>query len=316
MVRDTVEVGPGSMRVGRFIGQLGVVTMPAIACGLGLADRVIRRHVAKLEAIGWCARTPAIRGYGSMVWMTATGLNGVMLAGLPAVRAPDPFSIPTMQTVRVAWVAADIEAAGHQWQAPRELALAPARWGVQVRNERGGKGRRLPDLVYWPSDNGLPVAVVVEHGLPKPRRERAALEGWKASIAAGQYTQVRYVADPSSARRLEDVAARIGLTATQLIARERVVADEPPVPAEPIDNRADASPSAEVTPVAVTVPNAPPPVPVHTPRPSTPQAPARTPEQVAERQKLIRELLGQEEPAGQRRWRRRTASSRAAGPSV
>jgi hypothetical protein len=123
---------------------------------------------------------------------------------------PRPFSVPTMQTFRVAWVAAEIEAAGHQWHAPRERALARDRWGVQVNNERGGQGRRLPDLMYWPVPGVLPVAVVVEHGLPKPRRERAALEGWQGSIAAGQYAQVRYVTDPSSARRLEDGAARIG----------------------------------------------------------------------------------------------------------
>ena len=301
------------MRVGRFIGRLGVVTMPAIGYGLGLADRVVRRHVAKLEAVGWCARTPAIRGYGSMVWMTATGLAGVDLADLPAVRAPDLFSIPTMRTVRVAWVAAEIEAAGHRWKAPRELALAPDRWGAQVNNERGGKGRRLPDLVFWPaSDNGLPVAVVVEHGLPKPRRERAALEGWKGSIAAGQYAQVRYVTGPSSVRRLEDGAARVGLTDTQLIARERVVTDEPPVPTESIDSRTQRSTSAEPTAAALPdpplhVPDPPQPVPVHTPPLSTPPAPGRTLEQAAERQKLIRELLGQEEPAGRRRWRRRTA---------
>lgn len=298
-------MGPGSMRVGRFIGRLGVVTMPAIAYGLGVADRVVRRHVAKLEKLGWCARTPAIRGYGSLVWMTPSGLAGVELAGLAAVRAPDPFSIPTMQTVRIAWVAADIEAAGYQWQAPRELALAPGRWGAQVNNERGGRSRRLPDLVFWPAPGGLPVAVVVGHGLPKPRRERAALEGWQRSIAAGQYAQVRYVTDPSSARRLEDGAARVGLSAPQLIAVERVVTDEPSVPAMPIETVAEASPTADVAPVAV--PDPPQPVPVHTPPPSTPQAPARTPEQAAERQKLIRELLGQEEPAGRRRWRRRTA---------
>src|ERR1039457_1580497 len=212
-----VEVGPGSMRVGRFIGRLGVGTMRAIAYGLGGSHRVVRSHVAKLEKLGWCARTPAIRGYGSLVWMTPSGLAGVELAGLAAVRAPDPFSIPTMQTVRIAWVAADIEAAGYQWQAPRELALAPGRWGAQVNNERGGRSRRLPDLVFWPAPGGLPVAVVVGHGLPKPRRERAALEGWQRSIAAGQYAQVRYVTDPSSARRLEDGAARVGLSAPQLI---------------------------------------------------------------------------------------------------
>ena len=45
-------MGPGSIRVGRFIGRLGVVPMPAIERGLGLVDRVVRKHVAKLEKIG------------------------------------------------------------------------------------------------------------------------------------------------------------------------------------------------------------------------------------------------------------------------
>jgi hypothetical protein len=48
MSERTVEVGPGSVRVGRFIGRLGVVAMPAIEHGLGLVDRLVRRHVAKL----------------------------------------------------------------------------------------------------------------------------------------------------------------------------------------------------------------------------------------------------------------------------
>ena len=302
-----VEVGPGSMRVGRFIGRLGVVTMPVIAYGLGLADRVVRRHVAKLEAIGWCARTPAIRGYGSLVWMTPTGLAGVDLAGLPVVRSPDPFSIQTMRTVRLAWVVADIEAAGHQWKATRELALAPDRWGTQINNERGTKSRQLPDLVFWPAPgDGLSVAVVVEHGLPKPRREKAALEGWKRSLAAGQYAQVRYVADPSSARRLDDEAARVGLPSTQLIISERVATDEPPVPAQPVQTLANAPTAAETTPVPVPVPDPPKPPPAPTPQPS-PQEPARTPEQAAERQRPIRQMLGQEEPAVRRRWRRRSA---------
>lgn len=99
--------------MGRFIGRLGVVTMPAIGYGLGLVDRVVRRHVAKLEVVGWCDRRPAIRDDGSLVWMTATGLGAVELGDLPAVRAPDLFSIQTMRTVGVAWVAAAIEAAGH-----------------------------------------------------------------------------------------------------------------------------------------------------------------------------------------------------------
>ena len=115
-------------------------------------------------------------------------------------RAPDPFSPRTLRSIRVAWAAADIERAGHQWIASRELALAPGRWGAQVANERGGRSRRLPDLVFWPTSDGrLPVAVVVVQGQSNPRRERVALEGWQASIATGRYAQVRYVAGPAAA---------------------------------------------------------------------------------------------------------------------
>lgn len=203
--------------------------MPAIERGLGLVDRVVRRHVAKLEKVGWCARTPALRGDGMLVWLTPAGLHGVGLGELPAVRAPGPFSPQTLHSIRVAWAAADIERAGHQWIASREIALAPSRWSAQVVSERGGHSRRLPDLVFcFPRDGGLQVAVVAAQGQSNPRRERAALEGWHASILAGQYAQVCYLTGPAAVNHLTRLAADIGLTAPQFIAGERVMADEPP----------------------------------------------------------------------------------------
>lgn len=51
------------MRVGRFIARLGVV-VPVIAVGLGEAERVMRRHVSRLEAIGGLSRIAAMRGEG------------------------------------------------------------------------------------------------------------------------------------------------------------------------------------------------------------------------------------------------------------
>jgi hypothetical protein len=176
-------MGPGSIRVGRFVGRLGVVPMPAVGRGLGLVERVVRRHVAKLASVGWCERMAAIRGDGSLVGMTASGLEGLGLKELPALRAPDPFSPLTQHSIRVAWTAASIEHAGHPWHGGRELALEPRRWGAEVSNERGGHSLRLPDLVFWPLlDDRLPVAVVVVRGLPSARRGRAALKAWQGSI--------------------------------------------------------------------------------------------------------------------------------------
>jgi hypothetical protein len=203
--------------------------MPAVGRGLGLVDRVVRRHVAKLEKVGWCERRSAVRGSGMLVWMTSTGLDRVGLGQLPAPRAPNPFSPEILRSTRVAWAAADIEHAGHQWVANRELALTPDRWTAEVANERGGYSRRLPDLVFscaW--DRRRQVAVVIAPGLTNPRRERAALEGWQRSISTGQYAQVHYVASPAFVSHLRGVAEAIG-AAPQLIVGERVMADELPV---------------------------------------------------------------------------------------
>jgi hypothetical protein len=51
-----VVTGLGTVRVGRFIGRLGVVSLPAVEAGLDLGQRVVRRHVAKLGAAGWLGR--------------------------------------------------------------------------------------------------------------------------------------------------------------------------------------------------------------------------------------------------------------------
>ncbi len=212
--------------------------MPAIEHGLGLVERVVRRHVAKLASVGWCERMAAIRGDGSLVWMTAAGLQGVGLGELPALRAPGPFSPLARQSIRTAWAAADIERAGHLWHAGRELALEPRRWAAEVANERGGHSRRLPDLVFWPSlDDGLPVAVVVAPVLANSRRERAALQGWQAYVTAGRYAQVQYLAGPTAAGHLRRLATDIALTPAQFIVCERVFADEPAVVPEVIKAR-------------------------------------------------------------------------------
>ena len=214
------------------------------------------------------------------------------------------FSPRTAHTVRVAWAAADIERAGHQWIAGREMALVPGRWGAQVANERGGHSRRLPDLAFWAArDASLPVAVVVIQGQSNPRRERAALEGWQASIAAGRYAQVRYLAGPAAVSHLRRVATGLGLTAPQFITGERVMADEPPVLPVVIENVDEVSVAIETAPLAA--PDLPRPSPEHgAPQRSTTEEPVETAERAAEHQKLIDEVLGRGEPARRRRWRR------------
>jgi hypothetical protein len=184
------------------------------------------------------------------------------------------------------------------------MTPAPGRWGAQVANERGRHSGQLPDLAFWPaSDGNLQVAVVVIQGQSNPRRERAALEGWRASIAVGQYAQVRYLAGPAAARRLRRLATGLGLTAPQFIARESVIVDEPPIPPAVTENVDEASVAVEAAPVAA--PDLPRPSPEHgASQCSTTEEPVETPEQAAEHQKVIDEVLDRGEPARLRRWRR------------
>lgn len=305
-------MGPGSIRVGRFIGRLGVVPMPAIERGLGLVDRVVRRHVAKLEKVGWCERMPTIRGDGMLVWLTPSGLDGVGLGELPALRTPQRFSLRTSHSIRVAWAAADIACGERPWVTSREMALAPSQWGICVANERGGHSRQLPDLAYQPaSDSSLPVAVMVAHGQSNPRRERAALDGWRGSILAGQYAQVRWVTGLADARHLTRLATELGLTSPQFIAGEHVMPDELPALPSMLENPARGPVAVKEAPVQVdTAPLASPDLPRASPTNAVPQCSsseelAMTPERAAEHQKLISELLGHEEPPRRRRWGRR-----------
>lgn len=83
-----VVLGPRTVRVGRFIAKLGVVSMPAVDAELDLDQRVVRRHVARLEAAGWLGRAPWVWGEGSVAWLTAAGIQGAGLGGMRAVKAP------------------------------------------------------------------------------------------------------------------------------------------------------------------------------------------------------------------------------------
>src|SRR5450755_1803358 len=118
-MRRQVVPGRGTLRVGRFIGRVGVVSIPAVEVGLDLDDRVVRRHVAKLEAAGWLAREPWIWGEGSVVWLTAAGIEGAGLGGVRPVKSP-PGATTIAHGVLVAWSAARVEHRGRVWRSARE----------------------------------------------------------------------------------------------------------------------------------------------------------------------------------------------------
>jgi len=265
--------------------------MPAVSIGLGLAERVVRRHIAKLEAVGWLRRTAALRGKGSLVWLTAAGHEGLGLE-LALVKAPTVFSVITLRSVEIAWAAANAERHGLRWLSARELSIDREPWQITVANERGGHSHRLPDLVLWPPNSPLPVAIVLERDYQHPRRRRAALQGWQAAITAGRYAQIRYQTSPLLAHELHRLAAQIGLGPPAFIVGENMTARELEPPATTTTD--DTAPAVAVeTQPAPTAPQLAPDVDQN---PREPPQTKETPEPADQRQRLVNELLAISEP--------------------
>jgi len=179
-----VVPGPGTLRVRRFIGRLGVVSLRAVEVGLDLDQRVVRRHVAKLEAAGWLVRAPWVWGEGSVVWLTGAGVEGTGLGGVRAVKSP-PAPTTITHGVLVGWSAARIERRGRVWRAARELAVDRERWVVPMRCERGYT-EQLPDLAGRLKHSAPPVAVIAESGGRREDRQKMILEGWRDAIWSGR----------------------------------------------------------------------------------------------------------------------------------
>lgn len=316
MTSEGVVPGPGTVRVARFIGRLGIVSLPAVEVALDLDQRVVRRHVAKLEAAGWLARMRWVWGQGSVVWLTALGAERAGLGGVRPVKSP-PAPTTIAHAVLVEWSAVRAELRGRTWKSARELAVYGERWEVPTRCERGYT-TQLPDVAVWLKASGPPWAVIAESGGRREDRQKLMLEAWRDAVHRGRYAGVRYdCASASVARWISRLARKVWLTAPDLSVRVQTTAEEVVALAradaeadgraagEP-ETSADAAltPAEEVSIASVDVRAAPAPGPVPTARAERPAPRAETPAEAAERERRYREIFGIAEPKRRRRWRR------------
>jgi hypothetical protein len=301
--------------VARFIGRLGVVSLPAVGVGLDLDERVVRRHVARLEAAGWLGRMPWVWGEGSVVWLTSTGLRGADLGAVRAVKAP-PSPTTIAHGVLVAWSAARMERRGLRWLSARELAADADRWAVRMRDGRGYR-KQLPDLAVWRRGAERPVAIVGEEGHRREDRQRMILEGWRDAIWSEQYAGIQYdCASTAAVAKIRRLAKKERLTPPTFIAAAQRTGDEirsmtpDPDVDEPGTVPDASSPKAVVATdgrsnerqIQVVAPPAPPPRIIEAPPP--PPEPAESPEAAAERERRYREIFGIPEPKRRGLWRR------------
>lgn len=307
-------LGPGTLRVGRFIGRLGVVSLPAVQAAIDLDQRVVRRHVAKLEAAGWLAREPWVWGEGSVVWLTSAGVEGAGLGGLRPVKSP-PGATTIAHGVLAGWSAARVEHRGRTWKSARELALEHERWAVTMRCERGYT-HQLPDLAAWLNDSKPPGAVIAESGGRREDRQKMILEGWRDAIWAGRYTAVRYdCSSPSVAHWINGLARKVGLTDSTFLATVQTTAEQisalSPGASDADSVLDETEPRAETVPASDREPpvaraRAPtPPQPVNVAPVEPPLVPEpETAEATAERLRGYREIFGLDAPKPRRRWGR------------
>ena len=316
VITEGVVPGPGTMRVARFIGRLGVVSLPAVEVALELDQRVVRRHVAKLEAAGWLARMPWVWGQGSVAWLTAPGLERAGLGGVRPVKSP-PAATTIAHAVLVEWSPARAERRGRRWRSARELALDGERWEVPTNCERGHT-TQLPDVAVWLKASGPPWAVIGESGGRREDRQKLMLEAWRDAVHVGRYAGVRYdCASASVARWITRLAKKVWLTAPDFSAIVQTTAEEIAAlvraDAEGEGRAADepeasggAAPTLDgnirIAPHDVRVPAAS--VPSPTAEAERPAPRPETPEEAAEREQRYREMFGIAEPKRRRRWRR------------
>ncbi len=287
------------------------MSLPAVQVGLDLDQRVVRRHVAKLEAAGWLGRAPWVWGEGSVAWLTSLGVERAGLGGVRAVKAP-PAPTTIAHGVLVGWSAARAEKRGRVWKSARELALDPDRWAVSMRCERGST-KQLPDLAVWLSSSGPPIAVVAESGGRREDRQQWILEGWRDALYASQYSAVLYdCANESVARWIHRLAKKVRLARSEFNAVVQPRADEIAAlsPAAddvdvPTDRSADGEPSSARGVQIEPAQGPEPPSPIHPAQVAAAAEPRpETPEEAAERERRYREIFGIPSPSRADGWRR------------
>jgi hypothetical protein len=286
--------------------------LPAVEAGLDLDQRVVRRHVARLEAAGWLERAAWVWGEGSVAWLTSLGVESSGLGGLRAVKAP-PAPTTIAHGVLVGWSAARAEKRGRVWKSARELALEAERWEVTIRCERGYT-KQLPDLAVWLKRSGPPIALISESGGRREDRQKKVLEGWRDAVYGGQYSAVLYdCANDSVADWISRLAVKVRLTRSEFTvvvqARAQEISTLAPAPAAdndvPSASSSDtdmaSSPEVGIEPVRTPAP----PVAVPAVQSAEPPKPyPEMPEDAAERERRYREIFGIPEPRSRRRWRR------------
>jgi hypothetical protein len=195
----------------RLVGRHGVMTVEQAMRATGVGRTATYRRAAALIEAGLLERLHLLRSEPSLLHATRDGLRYAKLA-MP-VAAISPGTVD--HWLRCTTAALDLgEEHGHDRvlterdivsrEALEDRALGKIRVGRSL--EHGTQRFHRPDLIAS-SEKGL-IAVEVELTPKAPHRLEGLLRGWRWSIGAGDFTEVRYLCEPGQTRRLVERIAR------------------------------------------------------------------------------------------------------------
>lgn len=204
--------GGAALRVLGWLARVGPAPVEAVAVAFAWTERRALQCVAQLVEDGWVRRQAMTRGDGSLLLVTAAGVERVRAT----VRARSRPPAPTWWAHHVgcAWTAAWLTVRGRAMQGPAEVDGDGSWWGkLSWRDRRGSHevGHR-PDLAWLP-DGGGRVAIEVELARKTTPRLEAVLGLHAAWRAGGGTAGVIYVCgDEPTRERVAKLAAERGLS--------------------------------------------------------------------------------------------------------
>ena len=184
--------GPSTLAGLKWLAQVGPSPLEAFGAAMGWGQATAYSHAQRLRAEGWAEACRRVRGDGSLVYASRTG---VRLSGVDAAvmnRKPTAVSWPHYESC--AWTAAWLTARGRGMLGPREMLLRRD-WRADLHWYEHGETRKRghrPDLAGRLPDGAL-LPIEVELRDKSRTRLRAVLGLHTRWIDSGMSPAVMYV---------------------------------------------------------------------------------------------------------------------------
>lgn len=204
------RAGPASLEGLVWLARVGPASVEAWGCAMGWSRSVAFSHAQRLAREGWLARYPMLRGHGSLLVVTSSGVRMAGVKVSPA-RAPTPTWWAHLDAC--GWVAAWLTVRGRTMNGCREVDEDPS-WHGDIRWHDGKGAHRAghrPDLAVIV--DGVRFGIEVELARKSVERLKAIVGLHARWRAGGQSGGVIYVcANDAGSARVHAIARERGLS--------------------------------------------------------------------------------------------------------